>query len=245
MNVFDFITQDELDELPDDPRFAFLEFANHAQRRLSKKTQELGGTEEGWEELQEARHGFMNVLIAAGKRFEIEPFVEMEVPTRDSFQGADYQQFKTDLDHYTTQLVLDNSIRGRRETVLLTDKSKDRIRSHLVALRDCVSDSSLPDSKKSALKKRLDEFQADLDRKSRLNLLAVTRVTIEILAIPGALWASGDVATKLITNVMQEVGEAKVAEDDERKMPSAPPKALTPPRKPIPGPADLDDEIPF
>ncbi|MCK6449670.1 MAG: hypothetical protein L6R19_02235 [Alphaproteobacteria bacterium] len=78
MNVFDFVTQDELDELPEDPRLAFATFVRHAQRRLAERTGQLQ-SQEDWELLEDARHGFMNVVIAAAKRYEIEPFASLEV----------------------------------------------------------------------------------------------------------------------------------------------------------------------
>ena len=40
----------------------------------------------------------------------------MEVPNRKQFDMRDYEQFKFDLDHYVTQLVLDNSLRSKNPT---------------------------------------------------------------------------------------------------------------------------------
>ena len=114
MTILNFVSQDELDDLDDDPRIAFMMLVNHAQRSLSEQTKGL--TEEDWQQREELRHSFMNVVIAAAKRFEIEPFVSMEVPRFSDFEeNVDYRQFKADLDHYITQLVIDNSIRAKRE----------------------------------------------------------------------------------------------------------------------------------
>jgi len=71
-----------------------------------------------------------------------------------------------------------------------------------------------------------------------------------LLAIPGALWASADLAHKLVTSVMQVVAEAKSAEEETRRLaPIAAPKALSPPRIEKPtavSPLEtVDDDIPF
>src|SRR5690349_21710287 len=107
MNILDFITQDEIDELPaNDPNEAFITFVRIAQRRLGEKTAVIDPND-GWAELEDARHGFMNVVIAAAKTYEIEPFASLDVPRLTDFDQNIHRQFKVDLDHYMTQLLLD------------------------------------------------------------------------------------------------------------------------------------------
>jgi hypothetical protein len=87
MIIFDFITQDEIDDLPDDdPQAAFVSFVRIAQRRLGERTAKIDARDQ-WEELNEARHGFMNVVIAAGKKYEIEPFASLSVPRLNKFDS--------------------------------------------------------------------------------------------------------------------------------------------------------------
>jgi hypothetical protein len=70
LNIFDFITQDEINDLPDDdPQAASVRFVRTAQRRLGERTSKIDPNDQsGWEELNEARLGFMNVVIAAAKK---------------------------------------------------------------------------------------------------------------------------------------------------------------------------------
>src|SRR6266436_511260 len=102
MNIFDFITQEEIDDLPDDdPQTAFVNFVRIAQHRLGEQAKKIDYTDQsGWEELSEARLGFMNVVIAAAKKYEIEPFASLSVPRVSNFRSEDHTQFKADLDHY-------------------------------------------------------------------------------------------------------------------------------------------------
>lgn len=253
MTILNFVTQDELDDLPEDPSVAFMTLVNHAQRRLSEQTQHLDPDERyQYEQRDEIRHSFMNVVVAAAKRFEIEPFVSMQVPRLDSFQDNDHRQFKADLDHYVTQLMLDNSIRAKRASVAVLPKSKDRIRSHIHALRGCLEKANMTPAKREALAKKLDAFEAELEKR-RLSTLAVTRVALEFLALPGGVWASAELAPKLISNIMQTVAEANAAEDETRALlPSLPPEALSAPRASDPPPQrrgafddELDDDVPF
>lgn len=249
MNIHDLITQDEIDDLPDENSFAFMEFVRHCQRRFDERVAGLDGNDESeWHVIQDNRQSFMNIILAAARRFEVEPLASRSVPYRKNFDVDEFLNFKSDLDHYTTQLLLDRRIRARIESAALPSASKDRIRSHLHHLREAINSSDLNDAHKDALYKKIDEFDAELEKK-RINLLAVARLSFEFLAIPGAMWASYDVTTKLITNIMQTVAEAKAVEDQQRKpLPDPRPFVLMPPREPESegrSSRDLDEEIPF
>ena len=249
MNVFDFITQDELDELPEDHRAAFSAFVQIAQRRLADFTRHRTSlTEEvDWNEIQEARYSYTNIVLAAAKRLEIEPFLSMDVPRIGKYGHDEYRQFLADLDHYLTQVALDNSFRSRGASTVLPPASKDRIRSHLHHLREAIEAANLTDAKKALLQTKITEFEAALER-NRFNLLAATLLTVEILGVPGALWGSYEVVSKLIGNINQVVAEAKVVDDEKRQLPATPPQyVIAPPRAPEPKreSRDLDDEIPF
>jgi hypothetical protein len=101
------------------------------------------------------------------------------------------------------------------------------------------------------LLRKLSEFEAELEKK-RLNLLSVTVLAITLLGAPGAIGATGDMVTKLVTNILRVVGEAKTAYDESRRLPSQEaPMAISGPRKgdreavKKPNTSDLDNEIPF
>jgi hypothetical protein len=246
MNIFDFIKQDELDDFPEDPSLAFMEFVRLAQQRLFAREKELD-SQQDWHLIEEARHGFLNVVVAAAKRYGIEPFVAMEVPRIGQFDQDVHRQFKIDLDHYMTQLVLDSNIRGRRDTVFLPEASKGRIRSYVHGLKVEIDKGSFSEAKRADLLDKLARFERSLDNR-RLNLMEVTALSIAILGLPGSVWASGEIVAKLVTNVQQVIGEAKLVDDENRRLQLVEkPAALLPPRKALPEShsAELDDEIPF
>lgn len=249
MSILNFLDQDQLDELDEDPATAFMQLVNHAQRSLHDQTKDLDEDEQReWRKIEELRLSFINAVLASAKRLEIEPFVSMDVPKRQSFDMRDYDQFKYDLEHYVTQLVLDNSIRARGDSVEILPKSKDSIRGYIHHLRECIENANMGEKKRQALLQKLAALEVELEKR-RVNMLTVARVAFALWAVPGATWQSYDVANKLITNLMTHVAEAKEEEDQQKKLPTAqPPKALSPPRAAPASPFerdDLDDDIPF
>ena len=230
------------------PRMAFMALVNHAQRKFSERVERLDPDERSdWERREDLRHSFMNVVVAAGKRLEIEPFLSMEVPRHSNFGDQDFRQFKADLDHYITQLMLDNSIRSRQTSVEILPDSKDKIRTYIRELRTCVEKGNMTLSKREALLEKLDRFEKELEKR-RTSMVQVALLVYQVLAVPGTVWASVDVAHKLIHNVMQVVEKAK-EEQTKQIASSESPKALLPPRPneitALVKQVDQDDEIPF
>jgi hypothetical protein len=254
MNVFDFITQDELESLPDDPTMAFTQLVRTAQGRLRDELRSYGSEDDRY--VQDCQFSFQNFIIGAAKSYGITPFDSMEVPLPDKFGDVDVRRFKADLDHYMTQMVVGNALRSKRDSIPIPDKLKDRIRSHLEALRACIDESNLSEARKAVLRKKLDEFKANLE-KSRVPLWAVSLFLLEIMAHSAdgiALYESATV-NKLVSNIMAAVAEAKAVDDADRRLPPHdPPKLLMPPRIEERSrrattretfSSDLDDEIPF
>jgi hypothetical protein len=254
MGIFDFITQDQIDDLPDDdPQSAFIAFVRIAQRRLGEITKAIDtSSQESWTDLEDARHGFMNVVIAAAKKYQIEPFVSLSVPRLENFDEKIHRQFQSDLDHYMTQLLLDNSSRSKRDSVFISSELRSSVRSYTHHLRQLIEKADdIDDGKRQALLRKLSEFEQELEKK-RLSLLAVTIFAITLLSAPGGIGASADMASRLVTGILRSVGEARVADEAVRRLPSSEaPMAITGPR-PNDAPLvkqgsqnEMDDDIPF
>ncbi len=244
MAVHDFITSDEIEAAPEDPAMAFAELVGIAERRLAGLCKPYWNEDGGYRAIEDYQYSFENVVIGLARSFEIEPFASRDMPRRRNFGHEEYQDFRSDLDHYLTQLLVDNTLRNKRNSVPISEKDKDRIRSHLHGLRAAIDAAELTDSKRATLHKRLAEFEEALD-KPRLNLMSATLFAFAILGLPGAVWQSADVVGKLTQNILSVIAEAKLADDENRRLaPSEPRAALIPPRQ-EPFDKDLDDEIPF
>ncbi len=261
MNIFDVFKPGEIDELPDDPREAFVEFVRRCQAKLEEMVSAAveRDSDNGWRTADEYRHDFMSMVIAAGKRFDIADFKSRIVPERQNWGYSQYEEFTAELNHYLTQVVLDNSVRGKRESVELSPKSKDRIRQHIHALKNLLDQAELDPDKKASMLTKLERFEQELDKK-RMPLAAVGLLAITLLSAPGGIWQSADIANKLIHDVFDEVHQAQVIADERRlAAPSQEPAQLSPPRPTFEGPpprskrssapafetGGIDDDIPF
>lgn len=179
----------------------------------------------------------------------------MRIP-REGYNTSEYTEFRHELDDAVARLVLTNARKLRRDTMIVPNGVKEAIRTHLHHIREHLAKAEISDSKRAALKRKLDEFDAALER-NRFNYLAAGRVAMEILSLTANVLSVTESATvhKLLTNMMQTVAEAKVEDDEKRNLPSSdPPPVMLPAKREEPevanGPrkdlsADLDDEIPF
>jgi hypothetical protein len=259
MQLHDFIKAGEIEDLPDDdPHEAFAQFVRIAQARLSNRIEALSTSSDeqrAWQLTNDARHGFMNIVVAAARKFEVDPLASIEVPRSTDYDENAFRQFQSDLDFFVTQLVLENSARSRRDSVLVSAELKTKIGAYVHHLREIIQKADIHEDKRVALLAKLAAFEAELEKR-RLNMMAVTMVAIALASAPGGIWSTGEAAQKLIGNIFKVIGEAKQADDEARKRltPIAPQRAIAPPRseqkppqKPrrASGGADMDDDIPF
>jgi hypothetical protein len=255
MNVFDFFTQDELDDAPEDGAQAFAYLVRIAQTRLADRCRALDDEDRiQYSMIEEARYGFMNTVVGLGKSLGVEPFRSMEVPRYDDFNESTHRQLRADIDHYLTQLVVGNARQARRDSIKVAPAVKETIRTHLHHIKVHLDKATMPEAKRATLHAKLAAFETALE-KDRLNVLAVGRVVLEILSVSCNVLALADSATlqRLLTTVMVDVAEAKAADDEQRRLPPVEPiQAILPPRREEPKrgkrldfSADLDDEIPF
>lgn len=259
MSVMKILTEEFLAELPDDPQAAFGMVLRRAEQYLTDALQTVDDTEPGgWYTYETAQHTAMNTIIAVAKRYDIKPFATMTVPPRKGFGTEDFTEFKVELDHYAAQLVLDNSIRGRRDAVEIESKIKDRLRQHVHGIKTLIDQADMPEPRRAALHKRIADFEAALD-KPRVNLVTLAGTIVAILAAAASVTQLADSPTmnKLVATIMSTIGQAKAIDEEKRELPPVtPPRPLLPPRPPgeVKRPqkssdktfaADPDDEIPF
>lgn len=231
MNIFDLVSAEEIDNLPDEPRQAFADFTRHAYRRLTEKISTLDLSENyGWQEANEARAGFMNVIVAASRRFEIQPFCLMEVPKIAEVGEAEYNQFKADLDHYITQIVLDASIKKRSDSVEIGEDAKSKIRSYLHGIKQTIDNGGFSDTQKRSLLDKIAEFEKSLDGR-KMPLINLAYLVLTLTTIPGGVAQTGDLISPLVSKIVRTIEAERQIEDRRRSVPrSQEPKVLIAPR---------------
>lgn len=259
MSVLEILTEEFVAELPDDPRAAFGMVLRRAELYLADALRGVDDSERSsWHGYETAQHTAMNTIIAVARRYEIEPFASMAVPLRRNFSSEQFIEFKVELDHYAAQLILDNSIRHKREAIAIESKVKGRLRQHVSGIKTLIDQSELSEPQRSILLKKIADFETALER-PRVNVLTLIASIAGILTVTATFAQLGDSPTmqKLISTILATIGEAKAIDDATREFPPGePPRALLPPR-PLAirdetqgnprakQPLNLDDETPF
>jgi hypothetical protein len=235
MSLFEILNHDFVDDLPEDPRLAFSKIVQEVNAYLARKRSEVDETESAsWYVYETAEHSAMNVIIASAKRLGIAPFDTLEVPIRTRFATNDFAQFKTDLDHYLVQMLLDNSIRSRIDRIEASETHRDAVRKYLNAIKTHIEQADMTDGKRAKLMDKLAEFEAEL-QKSRLPVFAIARVLMELLSLSCNVLALSDSQTfqRLVSQAFYAVAVAKSVDDERRQLPpTEPPAMLMPPRRP-------------
>ncbi|MBJ7416669.1 MAG: hypothetical protein JHC88_14670 [Niveispirillum sp.] len=254
MNIFDFVTQDEIESAPtDDPALAFTQLVMHAQRRLRERIKLIAPQDQAeFEEVEDARHGFMNFVLGLSKTLNIKPFSEMDMPRLDKFDTTIHRQFQADLDHYMTQLIIGNSMKDKANSVRLSSTAKENILKYVNAIRDSLNMENIDQNHRETLLRKLDEFEIEIN-KGRVSILASSLVILALLGAPGSLSSTYDIVSKLSTNILRIIAQEKASDDDTKRLHiQTTPAALSPPRKTEETTtngygltANLDDEIPF
>jgi hypothetical protein len=182
----------------------------------------------------------------------------MVVPPRKGFGSEDFTEFKVDLDHYAAQLLLDNSIRSKRDAVAIEPKIKDRLRQHVHGIKTLIDQADIPEPRRAVLHKRIADFEAALE-KPRVNVVTLAKAMVAILASAASVTQLVDspAMNKLVGTIMVTIGQAKAIDEEKRELPPIqPPQPLLPPRpedyvaespkgRGNASTASLDDEIPF
>lgn len=255
MGVLSILTEDFLASLPDDdPQAAFVMIARRSEDYLREQLQHVDDNERSsWEEYISEQYTVMRTIIASAQRLDIEPFKDTPVPLRKGFDSDGFAQFKHDLDHYLTQFVLDQAIREKRHSIGVAPAVKDRLRSHIHAMRSQIDGAAMSDSKRASLHAKLSEFEASLE-KDRIPIFKMGAILIEIIALSASVvgLAESHVMAKLSANIMETFAEAKAADDESRRplqidhqrWIALPPKRVEITRRESFS-VDLDDEIPF
>lgn len=249
MSIHDILTPDVLDGVPpgDEPAFTYL--TKTARRWLNERRRGLG--DEDWSIRQEAEYTYVNIVLNAAKRYNIEPLCSYSIPKRSKFVDDDYINIQNDIDGYLTQMIL-NGVEARREfSVEMAEPSKTRVRTLIAKVRECIDRLDMKDSRRDALHAHLDRFEGELNRK-RADYAIIAAVATHILAGVAGGACEGAVG-KLVSDMLQIVGVEK-QEEVERiaALPAPEPmrqlvhlrsEECAVPRERFT--ADLDDEIPF
>lgn len=251
MNVQDFLELSDWDDLPDNPEEAFARVVRIVQAPASRELERLRNLAEQTESysaLLDAQFNYMNSMIGLAKGFEVPLFATYEIPNPYDFDERTFRGFQADISHFTAQVQGRSVRRNQQLSVSFEGRSDDAVRGYLHHLKLAVDKAGISEAKKRDLHDRLIQFETILNGKRRLNIMEVTLFAMEIMAIPGGLWATGEVGSALAHKLIQAVAEQKAQSAERAAIQSSSNKPLS-----ISAPShsarqqthDLNDDIPF
>jgi hypothetical protein len=226
------ITDEEIEQLPDDPELAFVGFEKILRERLNERIHEA--SQEQWGNTEPYYLEYINKVLAAARTYEISTLKDCEVPKVNSNIYQAYERFSADVDHFTTQIRIRRAGRNRQNSVGLDGNTKTKIHSYIQKIRIILDKAELPESKRDLLFSKLDAFVLEVD-KARTNLQSVSAVYLTVCTVIGEGFNKLEPVRRFINSIAALIGKAKEAEDSLRALPS-PTKLLESPRRQLPAP---------
>jgi hypothetical protein len=138
------ITDDDLEQLSEDPDLAFVEFEKIMRERVVNQIAEISGEEHGKKEAYYI--DYINKVLAAAHVFNIDGLKKCEVPKADSNNcWQAYRQFTNDVDFFTTQIRIGHASRNRKNSVGLDGNTKTKIHGYVQKIRIVLNKAELPE----------------------------------------------------------------------------------------------------
>lgn len=240
---YELVTEEDYENFPDDPVDKFLALEAICRRNLGKAL-----ADEADNEFNAAvRSEYMVIVASAAEALGING---VDYPSTTLTNGV-FNGFRTQVAGLITKLRLTKP-GGKKGTVQIAAKTRVELDAQIRRLRQIIETGDMPDAKRKALLRRLDELSEEI-AKSRLNMGR----TMAILAFVSMGVASGTSfladAPDALTTITSLIGFDQEAENAELKRVGGPPsqKALPPPDRnarigaPAFEPGGMDDDIPF
>jgi hypothetical protein len=233
------ITDEEIEQLPEDPDLAFVEFEKIMRERTSNKVAEVSDRDT-YGSVDVFYLEYINKVLAAARAYKIDGLKEWEVPVVNSNCWEAYRQFSNDVDFFTMQIRIGHAGRNRQNSVGLDGNTKAKIHTYVQKIRIVLEKAELPEVKRDLLFAKLDAFVVEVD-KARTSLQSVASVYLTVCTVIGEGFNKLEPVRRFINSIATLIGNAKGAEDSLRALPSST-KQLELPRKQLPPP---DDDRPF
>ncbi|HEX8654874.1 MAG TPA: hypothetical protein VF693_06605 [Allosphingosinicella sp.] len=223
MVTYDFIPEELYEHLPEDRTEQFWMLFEAATLRFNEVSASMSG-----DPLHLSKIRYMSQIDVIAHELGIG---SLPVPTGPPVTDNEWNSFQSALTAIRTRFRLRKARISGEFSVFLGRATKFRIEQEIERLRDLITKANLPDKKKKALYKKLDELLGELHRQ-RLSFAKLASIAAAIAGVLGGsstALANGPEAIEMIGRILQWVGEEKAAEDEEQLALAAPPKALPPP----------------
>jgi hypothetical protein len=242
-----YITDAEIDALPDDPMDKFIEIERIVRERYEATVRDLREDESA---LPLARR-YMAIVLPAAQEYEIESISGWSQPSIQNQSWDTYNGFIAEVDFYLTKLRLRRAARSREHSIALDAATKVKLRHLTGQLRGTIDKLDVSVAKKDRLYKRLADFEWELDR-TRTRLQVFGSLLIEAADDFGEAAVKLEPVVRGIERITAALSGARRTEEATQGLPAPKEKKRiegpkAPVRKGNGGNFDrvLDDEIPF
>ena len=213
LEMSEFVDADDTASAPADDTEAFVHYAARAGVKFARKSQNLRGDQDDWDELNHLRFRFHSYILVIGDIYNVVPFSDDIEPDVEDYGEKEWRRFNATFDRRMAKLVHRKAREARSDSFLLTEVAKKGLRTHLSGLRKYINESEFPDATKKKLLAKVDEFEAALhERRMSMNFvygfIGVVVGTIGLVADASTIGDSSIVG-KLMKGMAEAAVEAK------------------------------------
>lgn len=242
------ITDEEIEQLPEDPELAFVEFERIMRDRTNVAIERTPYDNEGTSLIESYRLEYINKVVGAARVYNIDGLKQSQVPRMDANVYEEWRQFMSDVDYVTIQIRIRHAPHNRQNSVGLDGNTKAKIHGYVQKIRIVLDKAELPEPKRDLLFAKLDAFVIEVD-KARTSIQPLASAWLSVCTYIGEGFNKLEPARRFLDSIGALMGKAKEAEEALR-MVSLTTGQLEPPRRQLPAPDDVipaadEDEIPF
>jgi hypothetical protein len=241
-----YITDEELDDLPDDPLLRFVGIEKIVRDRYETGCLRLGADES----FLPLMRRYMSIVLPAAHMYAVPGLAGWQRPGPGEDNWDTYNAFLADIDYATTEIRLRRAERLKVNSVKLDAATKVKLRHLITQIRETVDKLEVSVAKKEKLYARLSDLESEINR-DRTRYEAYAALMIEACDDAGEAVKRLEPLVRAVERVGAAIGVAKRAEDAQARLP-APPEQKRIEQKPTspkstgkPFDRQLDDEIPF
>jgi hypothetical protein len=188
---------------------------------------------------------YINSTLGAAHGLAIEYFDDFGALSSRRDYHEQYRNFIIAVDHYLIQIRIRHSRRAKRYSVELDLAAKEKIRHYLAQLKELVEQLAVTPKKREAIFNKILALESELSRdRTRFDIVAA--FILEGSAVAGESAEKLEPWRKWIDSIAKVIGFAK---EKDAENPSIPlpedTKRIEPPKRRLPPPESIDDDIPF
>lgn len=226
------ITDDQLDDLPEDDLEAFVVFEAILRENLEERR-----NSDNWDAEIEYVSGILAFVEARNIAFDVAKRIPEELGNFSSY-FADFAR-QVDTFKFKTRLQLSARRRASGTIFAVAGNFKTQIGGHITAIRKIVHEAELSEAKRDAIFRRVEKLQFEVDR-DRTRSEAAVGLWLDISSAIGQGAKNLDPAIERLERIMKIFAQAR--DEDAARLPAPSERKRIPPP---PNPTEDDNDIPF